>query len=137
MVAVLGIMAAIIVPQFQSCSSRAKRAVAKDGLRTLRSAIELYAAQHNGVPPGYENDDPVSVPTSASFNDRLVVNRAYLARVPKNPFNNLRNIRMLTNGEVFPPNPIDGYGWVYQAATKTVRLNWPGADSSGLRYFDY
>jgi len=63
-VAVLGIMAAIVVPQFQSYSTQAKKAVAKDGLRMLRSAIELYTAQHSGIPPGYENDDPSTVPVS-------------------------------------------------------------------------
>jgi len=136
-VAVLGIMAAIVVPQFQSQSTRAKRAVAKDSLRILRSAIELYTAQHGGIPPGYENDDPQTVPTSADFYDQLVVNRIYLAKIPKNPFNNLQNIRMIGNNEAFPPDAVDGYAWVYQAATKTIRLNWPGSDSSGLRYFDY
>ena len=136
-VAILGILAALVVPQFESYSSQAKKAVAKDALRMLRSAIELYTAQHNGVPPGYENDDPATVPASGNFNDQLVVNQTYLARVPRNPFNNLRNIRMIGNAEAFPPDPIDGHGWIYQAATKTIRLNWPGADSSSLRYFDY
>ena len=116
-VAVLGIMAAIVVPQFQSQSTRAKKAVAKDSLRILRSAIELYIAQHSGIPPGYKDDDP--------------------QKVPKNPFNNLRNIRMIGNNEAFPPDAVNGYAWIYQAATKTIRLNWPGSDSSGVRYFDY
>ena len=136
-VAVLGILAAIVVPQFQSYSTQAKKAVAKDGLRMLRSAIELYTAQHSGIPPGYENDDPSTVPTSTNFLNQLAANQDYLIKMPKNPFNNLRNIRMIGNGDSFPPAAIDGYGWVYQAATKTIRLNWPGVDSSGLRYFDY
>ncbi|MBL7187632.1 MAG: prepilin-type N-terminal cleavage/methylation domain-containing protein [Phycisphaerae bacterium] len=136
-VAILGIMAAIVVPQFQSQSTCAKGAVAKDSVRILRAAIELYTAQHSGIPPGYENDDPQTAPTSAIFHDQLVLNRTYLARIPKNPFNNLRNIRMIGNNEAFPPDAVDGYAWIYQAATKTIRLNWPGSDSSGVRYFDY
>jgi len=130
-------MAAIVVPQFQSQSTRAKRAVAKDSLRILRSAIELYTAQHGGIPPGYEDDDPQTPPTSAIFHGQLVVNRIYLAKIPKNPFNNLLNIRMIGNSENFPQDAVDGYGWIYQAATKTIRFNWPGSDSSGVRYFDY
>ncbi len=136
-VAILGIMAAIVVPQFQSHSSQAKKAIAKDSLRILRSAIELYTAQHGGIPPGYENDDPQTIPTSSNFTDQLVVNRIYLAKMPKNPFNNLQNIRMIGNNEAFPQDAVDGWGWVYQAATKTIKLNWSGSDSSGLRYFDY
>ena len=136
-VAVLGIMAAIVVPQFQSQSTRAKKAVAKDSLRILRSAIELYTVQHSGIPPGYKDDDPQTAPTSENFEDQLVSSRTYLAKVPKNPFNNLRNIRMIGNSEAFPPDAVNGYAWIYQAATKTIRLNWPGSDSSGVRYFDY
>lgn len=136
-VAILGIMAAIVVPQFRSHSTQAKEAVAKDSLRILRSAIELYTAQHSGIPPGYENDDPQTAPTSADFDDQLVVNRTYLARIPKNPFNNLQDISMLGNNETFPLNAVAGYAWIYQAATKTIRLNWTGSDSSGIRYLDY
>ncbi len=136
-VAVLGILAAIVVPQFQSYSTEAKKAVAKDALRMLRSAIELYTAQHSGIPPGYEDDDPTAAPTSANFLEQLAGNQDYLAKVPENPFNNLQSIRMIGNSESFPSGAVDGYGWVYQAATKTIRLNWPGADSSGLRYFEY
>ena len=87
-VAVLGIMAAIIVPQFQSHSTQAKKAVAKDSLRILRGAIELYTAQHGGVPPGYENDDPQTSPTSSNFYQQLVVDRNYLLKIPKNPSQN-------------------------------------------------
>ena len=136
-VAVLGIMAAIVVPQFQSQSTRAKTAVAKDSLRILRSAIELYTAQHSGIPPGYEDDDPQTAPTSENFEDQLVGNRTYLAKIPKNPFNNLRNIRMIGNSEAFPPDAVDGYAWIYQPATKTIKLNWSGSDSSGIPYLDY
>ncbi len=136
-VAILGIMAAIVVPQFQSQSTRAKKAVAKDNLRILRSAIEFYTAQHGGIPPGYENDDPQTPPSSTAFYNQLVVDQTYMAKIPKNPFNNLRNIMMIGNNEAFPPEAVDGYAWVYQPATKTIRLNWPGSDSGGLLYFDY
>jgi general secretion pathway protein G len=136
-VAVLGIMAAIVVPQFQSHSTQAKKAVAKESLRILRGAIELYTARHGGVPPGYENDDPQTSPTSSNFYQQLVVDGNYLLKIPKNPFSNRQNIRMIGNSETFPQNPIDGYGWIYQAATKTIRLNWPGSDPVGIRYFDY
>lgn len=136
-VAVLGIMAAIVVPQFQSHSTQAKKGVAKDSLRILRSAIELYTAQHGGVPPGYENDDPETVPTSVIFHDQLLVDERYLSKMPKNPFNNRKNILMIANDQAFPPNPVPGYGWIYQAATKTIRLSWAGSDSEGIPYFDY
>jgi general secretion pathway protein G len=136
-VAVLGIMAAIVVPQFQSHSTQARKAVAQDSLRILRSAIELYTAQHSGVPPGYENDDPETTPTSSDFYDQLLADRKYLSKMPKNPFNNQKNIMMIGNLDKFPPKAVPGWGWIYQAATKTIRLSWPGLDSEGIPYFDY
>lgn len=136
-VALLGIMAAIVVPQFQSQSTQAKKAVAKDHLRILRSAIELYTVQHRSVPPGYEENNPMNSPSSGTFITQLIVDGNYIRKIPANPFNNLENIRMIGNSESFPQNPADGYGWVYQPATKTIRLSYPGTDSDGIRYFDY
>jgi type II secretion system protein G len=135
--AVLGIMAAIVVPFFQSQSTQAKEAVAKDHLRILRSAIEVYTVQHRGIPPGYDGDNPLGAPSSAVFLTQMVTSGNYLKKMPENPFNNIETIRMIGNGESFPQDPLEGYGWVYQPATKTIRLSWSGTDSDGIRYFDY
>lgn len=66
-VAILGILAAIVLPQFQSHTQQAKESAAKDNLRILRNAIELYAAQHDGVPPGYPNGDTTASPHYLCF----------------------------------------------------------------------
>ena len=136
-VAILGIMAAIVVPQFQLNSTEAKGAVAKDSLRILRSAVELYTAQHGGIPPGYKDDDPQVTPTYETFNDQLVASGNYLKKMPKNPFNDLQNIAMVGNSETFPASPVAGCGWVYQPATKTIRLSWSGTDADGIAYYSY
>ena len=136
-VAVLGIMAAIVVPQFQSQSTRAKESVAKESLRILRSAIELYTAQHGGIPPGYTNNDPQTSPSGSNFYNQLTVERRYMSKMPENPFNNRQDIWMIENSGTFPRNPTGNYGWVYQAATKTIRLDWQGVDKDGIRYFDF
>lgn len=136
-VAVLGILAAIIVPQFQGHSTQAKEAVAKDSLRILRSAIELYTAQHGGIPPGYEDDDVATTPGREYFYNQLVRDGRYLMKIPKNPFNSLDTIQIIGNSGTFPANAAGGFGWVYQPATKTIRLDWPGADKTTIRYFDY
>ena len=136
-VAVLGILAAIVVPRLQEHSVRAKEAVAKDSLRLLRGAIELYAARHGGVPPGYKDDDPGTVPGDSHFNRQVIVEGRYLSEMPENPFNSRQDVRMIGNSEAFPGDPTGGFGWVYQPATKTIRLDWPGADKRAIRYFDY
>ncbi len=153
-VAILGILAAIVIPQFQSHSQEAKEAAAKDNLRILRNTIELYAAQHNDVPPGYPNGDTSETPNwIIFFNQMLEATNVsgqfanvgtpgyplgpYLSEVPSNPFRGSETIKMVLNDEDFPAEPPDIFAWVYKPATKEFRLDWPGTDKNGLRYYDY
>ena len=136
-VAVIGILAAIVVPQFQEHSTQAKEAVAKDSLRILRSTIELYAAQHGGVPPGYPDNDPGTVPTAANFIAQTITAGNYMLKMPENPFNNLDTMLVIPNGSPFPGAATGDYGWVYQPAVKTIRLDWRGADKDNIAYFAY
>ncbi len=139
LVAILGILAAIVLPEFQSHSEQAKEAAAKDNLRILRQQIELYAAQHDGVPPGYINGDPAQGAGPVAFSRQMVVNDHYLSEIPENPFNSKSGIKFVGDDEDFPTQPLMTalYGWVYKPATKTIKLNWPGTDSAGVSYFDY
>ncbi len=138
-VGIIGILAAIVIPEFQSHTQKAKEAAAKDNLRILRNTIEFYAAQHNGVPPGYQDDDPSGVPGHLFFIVQLVFAEKYLSKLPENPFNGKAFVKMIGNAEAFPTEPVGPYsnGWVYQPATKTIKLNWEGTDTAGVAYFDY
>jgi prepilin-type N-terminal cleavage/methylation domain-containing protein len=51
-VIILAVLAAIIVPQFSSATLDAKEAALDANLARMRSAIELFQAQHNGNYPG-------------------------------------------------------------------------------------
>ncbi len=51
-VIILAILAAIVIPQFSSSTVDANEAALDSDLNALRSAIELYKAQHNGLYPG-------------------------------------------------------------------------------------
>ena len=137
-VVLLGILVAIVLPMFQDHIQQARESTAKDNLRILRNAIELYAVEHNGVPPGYPNDDPTKKPAFPAFSSQMVFDGEYLSKLPKNPFNGKTKIKMIENGHDFPLEPGGGKdGWIYKALTKEIRLNWPGTDSAGIAYFDY
>jgi type II secretion system protein G len=139
-VAIIGILAAIILPGLQGHVQKAKESAAKEDLRILRNAIEVYAAQHNGVPPGYPNNDQSLLPLNKPFSDQLTKTGSYLSGIPANPFSGKIVIKMIGNSEDFPTEPVpltDLYGWVYKPATKEIRLNWPGTDSAGVAYFNY
>ncbi len=152
-VAIIGILAAIALPIFRSHSQQAKEAAAKDNLRILRNTIELYAAQHNGIPPGYpgslgESDLTFLIQmiytTNEAGGSNAEVTRTdayplgpYLRKIPANSFNNESGVQILGGSENFPEYATGNYGWIYQPATKTIRLDWPGTDSAGVAYYDY
>ena len=51
-VVILGILAAIVIPQFTEASTEAKTSSLCTDLQTMRSQIELYKVQHNDDLPG-------------------------------------------------------------------------------------
>ena len=110
-ISILGILAAIVLPQFTTQSLQAKEVVAKENLRLLRQSIELFAIQ-------VIMDDPT------------------LDDYPENPFNNLRTFNAVNVGPL-PAAATGTYGWVIHGPTLEVRLDWPGTDSQGVRYYDY
>lgn len=77
-VVILGILAAIVVPQFTSASQEAQASNVASQLQTVRNQIELYRVRHNGaypdlatawtdiVGPDYLRSAPVNPRTSSS-----------------------------------------------------------------------
>ena len=139
-VAILGIVAAIIVPKFQGHSQQAKESAAKENLRILRTTILRYAIDNNDTPPGYLNNDTTQTPADLVLRLQLTSTTSnYLSAMPKNPFNSLNVVMVLSDATAFPDEPLmtDIYGWIYKPATRTIKLNWPGTDSTGNTYYDY
>jgi len=134
---IIGILAALVVPMVQDNATEAEGAAAKDNLRVLRSAIELYESNHGGTPPGYKNDNRSNTPTAEDFVDQTVVQERYMVSMPENPFNGKTTISIIKDGAVFPAQATGDFGWVYKPASKLIRLDWPGQDKHGTRYFDY
>jgi len=153
-VAILGILAAIALSTLQGHITEARESAAKDNLRILRNAIELYTAQHNGVPPGYPNGDTSAYPYwMIFFGQMLEATNAsgqfadvgtpgyplgpYLSEVPINPFTNNYAMAIILDNEEFPAEPPDIFGWIYKPETKELRLGGAGTDKKGVRYYDY
>jgi general secretion pathway protein G len=137
-VVILGILAAIVIPQFTQASTEAKENSLKSDLQSLRSQIELYKCQHNDMPPGntcdssgtvtedvtkfeaqmvYVSDPNGTAGTSKTRTAQFKLG-PYLERVPANPFN-LQNTVALASGS--------GVGWVYEPNTGEIHA---AADST-------
>jgi len=153
-VTILGIMAAIVIPTFQGNVATAKESASKSNLMTIRTQIELYKLQHNGVPPGYMNGSGVDistlpvqfvgtttvtgVPSPSTVPSDPFLYGPYLKKIPKNSFNNLSTIAYVDVGTAFSA-AVDGTssGWLYKKETGEVVMNYTGTDSEGVNYYDY
>lgn len=157
-VAVLGILAAMVIPQMHGQSIAAKESAAKDTLQIWRTQIELYKMQHGGLAPGYKigftglrsdasEGELVNQFVGTSTEKGMAVSSSvptapylygpYLKTIPKNPFNNLNTIAYVADAIPFASAANGSTGWLYKRSTAEIRLNWPGTDSRGVAYADY
>jgi len=99
-VVILGILAAIVIPQFTDASEQAKESSLVSDLQTMRSQIELYKIQHNSVVPGAGGSATIEQAITGLTNIDGDVQAApgtgvygpYLQKLPKNPFTDGRGI---------------------------------------------
>ena len=115
-VVILGILAAIVIPQFAGASTEAKESALKSDLQAIRSQIELYKMQHNAdILPGEVLDADtgnITAATAGSFVNALtcktdkngVADTAgtgdaatyrfgpYMKKIPANPFSTSETI---------------------------------------------
>ena len=153
-VTILGILAAIVLPGFQNHTANAKESAVKSNLTTIRSQLEVYKLQHDGLPPGYVNgaEAPLttlllqltatSTVTGAVSTSTVPVDPylhgPYLRKIPENPYNGLSTIAYVDIGTEFSA-AADGTssGWLYKKETSEFRVNWNGNDRSGLAFYNY
>jgi general secretion pathway protein G len=152
-VVILGILAAIAIPQFSSASGEARLSTMRDCLRFMRSQIMVYKAQHRDTPPGYPNGDINAAPDAATFISQMTgftdetgnVSASpsavfhygpYLSQMPSNPYNNQFALRLVT-GASMPAPDNQPYGWIYNPQTLQFIVNEPGNDNSGIPYASY
>ena len=150
---ILSVIAAMVIPEFQNNSAQAKEAAAKANLKMPREAIERYTVEHNGIAPGYFGN--ILLPEGFFAMNQLVYCSTLdgdvrgTPKVPTgeckygpylggsnviNPFNNEFKWVFVND---FSTIPTGTNGWLYNPATKEIRIDWPGTDSKSIRYFDY
>jgi general secretion pathway protein G len=98
-VSILGILAAIVIPQFSSSTGEAQLASLNSNLHVMRKQIELYKIHHTGQLPVAVGE------TGADFARRMTTKTdgegnagtefgPYVERVPTNPYNKRNTIRI-------------------------------------------
>jgi general secretion pathway protein G len=127
-VIILGILAAIVIPQFTSASTEARQNSVRSQLQTLRSQIELYKLQHgDALPDLVTNWNPLLNTTSFGGNSY----GPYLQAAPSNPLNNNSNVVNGTNAAA--ASAACGFVYDYAAGAGTGRI-W-ATDTDGTTIF--
>jgi general secretion pathway protein G len=137
-VIILGILAAIVIPQFTEASNDARESSLRSDLQTTRSQIELYKVQHLEKLPSQKVDGTAD--TAANFLARMTgktdqdgtLNAAgkyglYFQSFPTNPFNNLNTVLFGTADTFTPDNTT---GWYFNTADGKIFANDTMKDAS-------
>jgi general secretion pathway protein G len=129
-VVILGILAAIVVPQFANASSSAQSSSIKSSLQVIRSQIELYDAHHSSYPTLAQLSAAWNVLTqrtdvagNVGTTDGVHVYGPYLKKMPMNPFENSSTVAATAAA---------GVGWVYDEATGRLYGVMPVAKANEL-----
>jgi general secretion pathway protein G len=139
-VVILGILAAIVIPQFTEASTEAKEARLVSDLQTVRSQIELYKIEHNDNVPwmtlNADEDNALTVYTDVDGVQQagpgVDIYGRYLERMPKNPWNNKRTV---TEAAVDTGVAGDD-GWFFNTATGEFRADDTLSTDDGTAHID-
>ena len=115
-VIILGILAAIVIPQFTEASNDARESALASDLQTARSQLELYKVQHVDTYPAAATF--VTQLTSKTDLDGTInasgAYGPYLQSFPTNPFNDLSTVEVEDGADGLGDN---SHGWHFNTAT--------------------
>ncbi len=118
-VVILGILAAIVIPQFTNASQDAQIGNVETQLQTIRSQIELYRVRNNGQYPGlgaFANENGWGDNT-----ENGMIQANYLRSVPINPRTGTSTIVLSADPGVTVAT--GDAGWWFDAATGNFGAN--------------
>jgi len=125
-VVILGILASVVIPQFSAASIDANSSAVMADLQTIRSQMQLYAAQHNGVYPTATNQlleyTDISGNVNATFTTTFMYG-PYMLAVPNNPYTGVNTIDFVTTAWAAPAGMTDG--WWFNSNTGQFQCEVP------------
>lgn len=117
-VVILGILAAIVVPQFTNASQDAIKGALSSQLQTINSQVELYRVQNAGTLPS-DDADPVVGGTNGGWG--VMVANDFLKDEPNNGYTRSSNVEDAWVGD--PATDGTDAGWFFDTTTGEVYAN--------------
>lgn len=110
---IVGVLALFVIPKFASRVGQSKIATTKANIDSIRTAIELYAADNGG-----------SFPATLG----LIVSGGYVRTMPS---------EAITPSTTVVTTQDNAGGWFYTSSTGAVLPNLSGNDAEGTAYSSY
>ncbi len=142
-VVILGILAAIVIPQFTEASTEAKLSSLCTDLQTIRSQIELFKVQHNDVAPALATF-VAQMTTYSDINGNTNAAKTtvfcygpYLQKIPVNQFNDVKDATGI-HGKLDGSGTVgdDGGSWEYDETTGIIHAD-DSYDKDGVAGADH
>lgn len=115
-VVILGILAAIVVPQFTNASQEAIKGALASQLQTVNAQVELYRVQNAGDLP-HTDADAVGGTNHNGWG--VLVENDYLKDEPNNTFTGSTSVAAGTSVPAYSAGGTNG-GWAYDTASGEV-----------------
>ena len=131
-VIILGILAAIVIPQFTNASQNARESSLQSTLQTLRSQVQLYKLQHGDTLPDLVTGwTPFTAATS--YGNPSQSYGPYMQAIPMNPMNGNTNVvdSSVATGGATAPTVGTACGFVYDYNSGNGSGLIYGTDNSG------
>ncbi len=129
-VIILGILAAIVIPQFTNASTEARRNSLTSQLQTIRSQVELFKLQHGDALPDLVGGwNPLTA--TSTFGGQTF--GPYMQSAPTNPLvDSAVNIAVKNGTSASTPDATTAYLYDYSSGAGTGKI-W-AVEKSGTTY---
>ncbi len=132
-VIILGILAAVVIPQFNTAAAESREAALASNLATIRQAVELYKVQHLDTFPDAQIITKLTTQTDADGSSGTKYGPYLRNTFPNNPIDAASAV---ATAGTMPSAPTGAGGWVYSTGNGEFRANVTGTGPSGVDYFD-
>lgn len=129
-VIILGILAAIVIPQFTSASQNARTNSLETQLKTLKTQVQLFELEHGGVKPKLSSNwDDFTQRTNAAGNVETDGDFGpYMAVAPSNPLHDGDDKTTIGTDEG------GSTAWLWDETTGTIKARRRNAAGTGWVY---
>lgn len=122
-VVILAVLAATIIPQFSDSTKDAKESTLLFNLHTLRSQIQMYRTQHDGLLPDDALDKLITATDKDGDIDPVGQYGPYVTEIPENPFNKSKTVKVIAASPAKSTDVSTADGWLYYPTTGEIWIS--------------